>query len=368
MTHTEILNWLREDEPARLDQLWQQADCTRRESVGDAVHLRGLIEFSNVCRRQCGYCGLRADNTAIQRYRMTDAEIIDCVAQAVTFGYGTVVLQSGEDPKLDPTWLANLVRRIRRDMPLAVTLSVGERDESDYRLWRDAGADRFLLRFETSNRELFNRIHPSLSERGRPDGVGTGEAASGDHGSRNPRLAILRLLRSLGYQIGSGVMIGIPGQSFDDLARDIALFAELDLDMIGVGPFLPHPRTPLGNIDATPRCDNAQSVDNANQVPNSELMTYKVVALARLVCPQANIPSTTALATVNLAQGRELGLMRGANVVMPNLTPTKYRQLYEIYPAKACVRETAQRCHGCLRSRIESIGRHVATGRGDRIR
>ncbi|MDD4892008.1 MAG: [FeFe] hydrogenase H-cluster radical SAM maturase HydE, partial [Phycisphaerae bacterium] len=170
----------------------------------------------------------------------------------------------------------------------------------------------------------------------------------------------LGALRRLGYQIGSGVMIGIPGQAYTTLADDLDLFRQLDLDMIGVGPFIAHPQTPLGELPSA-EC----RLPNSDQVPNTELMTYKVLALARLACPRANIPSTTALATLNLATGRELGLMRGANVVMPNLTPLKYRTLYEIYPAKACIRETADECHSCLRSRIASIGRTVGTGRGD---
>jgi len=197
------------------------------------------------------------------------------------------------------------------------------------------------MRFETSNLALYEQIHPP-----RP-------------GERSDRLAILRRLRALDYEVGSGVMIGIPGQSYDDLARDIELFGELDLDMIGVGPFLVHPDTPLGDPGFRPL------VPDGHQVPNNELMTYKVIALARLMCPRANIPSTTALATLNKRNGRELGLVRGANVVMPNLTPPKYRVHYEIYPNKACIRETADSCHSCLQARIVSIGRDIGAGRGD---
>ena len=170
---------------------------------------------------------------------------------------------------------------------------------------------------------------------------------------------MLRRLREMGYEVGSGVMIGIPGQTYEDLAEDIELFAELDLDMIGVGPYLVHPNTPLGDPDFRPM------ILEGEQVPADELMTYKVIALARLVCPRANIPSTTALATLNTRRGRELGLVRGANVVMPNLTPPKYRVHYEIYPNKACIRETADGCNSCLTERIRSLGREVGTGRGD---
>jgi biotin synthase len=168
------------------------------------------------------------------------------------------------------------------------------------------------------------------------------------------------LVEALGYEVGSGIMIGIPGQSYDDLADDLQLFADLDLDMIGVGPFIPHPDTPLGSYHFEQVGDQ-----RAEQVSNTELMTYKVVALTRLVCPRANIPSTTALATLNLANGRELGLQRGANVLMPNLTPMKYRVHYEIYPAKACIRETSEQCHECTKRRVESIGRRIGKGPGN---
>jgi biotin synthase len=233
--------------------------------------------------------------------------------------------------------MAETIRRIKSESTLAVTLSLGERHPDDLAAWREAGADRYLLRFETSNPALYERIHPR-----RP-------------GDAPDRLALLAALRQMGYEVGSGVMIGIPGQTYDDLAGDLELFGALDLEMIGVGPFLPHPDTPLG---VEPR-------DVPDQVPNSELMTYKVVALARLLCPRANIPSTTALATLNRVNGRELGLVRGANVLMPNLTPTEYRRLYEIYPAKACLYETAEQCHGCLVGRIAALGRTIGTGRGD---
>jgi len=363
MHRREILDWLRVKDERRLDELWCRADEVRRLHVGDEVHLRGLIEFSNHCVRRCAYCGLRAGNRRIERYRMTADEILDCARQAVAYGYGTVVLQSGEDPGTQAAWLADVIRRIKAETPLAVTLSLGEREDDELALWRKAGADRYLLRFETSNRRLYERIHPP-----RP-------------GVRSDRFAILRRLRELGYEVGSGVMIGIPGQTYDDLAEDIETFRRLRLDMIGVGPYIAHPDTPLGQPrqDApvrTPAGPAAQpgnraavfAVDTAvahEQVPSTELMTYKTIALARIVCPQANIPSTTALATLNRANGRELGLSRGANVIMPNLTPLRYRSLYEIYPAKACLYETAAECDACLKRRLRAMGREVGTGRGD---
>lgn len=341
MQQHEILTWLRETSESRLAELWRMADDTRQRHVGGQVHLRGLVEFSNHCVRLCAYCGLRVANTEVVRYRMSADEILQCARQAASFGYGTVVLQSGEDPGVKADWMADLIRRIKCETGLAVTLSLGERDDDELTLWRQAGADRYLLRFETSNRRLYDLIHPP-----RP-------------GRTSDRIALLRRLQDLGYEAGSGVMIGIPGQTYDDLARDIELFRELDLDMIGVGPFLLHPDTPLGDPDFRPL------VPDGDQVPPSELMTYKVIALARLVCPRANIPSTTALATLNRRTGRELGLVRGANVVMPNLTPPQYRANYEIYPNKACLRETPGECHSCIEWRIESIGRTPGSGRGD---
>ncbi len=342
LTRDEILGWLREETEARLESLWQMADEARRKHVGDAVHLRGLIEISNYCVRECGYCGLRAANRSLERYRMTAEEIMECVAAAVDFGYGTVVLQSGEDDGITRPWLADLVRRIKAETKLAVTLSMGERSDDDLAAWREAGADRYLLRFETSDPELYSLIHPS-----RP-------------GRKSDRFAILRTLRALGYEVGSGIMIGIPGQTYGSVADDIEAFRTLDLDMIGVGPYISHPATPLA------RHAGLRPILPDQQVPNTELMTYKVLALTRLTRPDANIPSTTALATLNKASGRELGLSRGANVVMPNLTPPQYRTLYEIYPSKACLFETADDCRSCLRNRILSMGRAIGEGPGGR--
>ncbi len=341
----EILRWLREDDPAQLDVLYRRADRIRNGHVGDEVHLRGLIEISNHCVRQCAYCGINAGNRSLVRYRMTQAEILECARTAKGLGYGTVVLQAGEDYGITGEWLAQVVRQIKSEADLAVTLSMGERPDTDLELWRRAGADRYLLRFETSDPVLFERIHP-------PHGTRTGRS----------RIEILRRLQALGYEAGSGVMVGIPGQSYDSLARDIELFRELDLDMIGIGPYIPHPSTRLASGRLSP------GLPPSEQVPNTEEMVYKSVALARLACPQANIPSTSALATINLERGRELGLQRGANVVMPNLTPPRYRHHYEIYPNKACIGETPADCSHCLRNRIRSLGRRVGAGHGGRVR
>jgi len=269
-------------------------------------------------------------------------EVFAAAQQAVKFGYGTVVLQGGEDYGITVDWMVEIIRRIKTETPLAVTLSLGERPEKELVAWREAGADRYLLRFETSDRDLFEEIHPPLGNR------------------KCDRLAILRRLRDFGFEVGSGIMVGIPGQTYESVANDIALFRELDLDMIGIGPFIPHPQTPLGS-----EC-KIFPAGNGEQVPNNEMMVYKAVALTRLVRPDANIPATTALATINKKNGRELGLQRGANVFMPNLTPLKYRRLYEIYPNKACITETGDACNGCLGLRIKGIGRHIGRGTGRR--
>jgi len=357
MQRNEILSWLRETDPAKLAELWRLADRVRQECVGGEVHLRGLVEVSNVCVRLCGYCGLRSGNAALTRYRMSDDEILECAEKAVAFGYGTVVLQSGEDPALTRQRVAGLVRRIKATTPLAVTLSLGERSEEELAAWREAGADRYLLRFETSNPTLYERIHPPRRTEG-DSSLLAGERIETAPWP-TPRIALLAALRRLGYEVGSGVMIGIPGQTYDDLADDIEWFARLNLDMIGVGPYLRHPGTPLADRAAWP------DAPDGRQAPATEEMTYKVLALARLACPRANIPATTALATLNRRDGRELGLVRGANVLMPNLTPPKYRALYEIYPDKACIAESGEECHRCLTGRIESLGRRPGRGRGD---
>jgi len=343
LDHAGVKAWLREQDPAALAFLWSEADRVRKSRVGDDVHLRGLIEVSSHCIRHCLYCGLRAPSKELDRYRMAEAEILACAQEAFRLGYGSVVLQAGEDPGLTRDFIDGIVRAIKRDTPLAVTLSLGERSDEDLQAWRAAGADRYLLRFETSDPALYKRIHPDLP------------------GVLSDRFAQLSRLRRMGYEIGSGVMVGIPGQTWDTLAADILRFREFDLDMIGVGPFLPSPRTPLGGPDAA-----TFLAEPGDQVPNDELTTLKAVALTRLVCPDANLPSTTALATLDRAQGRELGLRRGANVVMPNVTPVAYRIRYEIYPGKACVNETATVCQGCLEGRIHSLGRRLGKGPGGR--
>jgi len=342
LTRSTVAGWLREENHGRLQTLWDTADAVRRQYVGDAIHLRGLVEISNHCRRNCLYCGLRRARTNLARYRMTTDEIVACAHETRQRGYGTVVLQSGDDPGIGAAWLAEVIRRIKRECALAVTLSVGERTAGELACWREAGADRYLLRFETSDPKLYAVIHPGLQGRA---------------SHPTDRLAILAQLRAQGYEVGSGMLIGIPGQTYSSLANDLLLFREFDLDMVGVGPFIPHPATPLAQA--------ANAPPHPDQVPRSELMTYKVLALTRLLCPEANIPSTTALATLSDMREAAPGLMRGANVVMPCLTPPPYLALYDIYPGKAETTSTED-WHHALREYLRASGRPPGQGNGSR--
>lgn len=343
LSRDDILGWLRCDDLERLERLWGLADQERARSVGDCVHLRGLVEISNHCVRSCTYCGISTANAALRRYRMSSDEIMACARQAVLFGYGTLVLQAGEDPGLEAHWVADLVRAVKEETGLAVTLSLGEQVPAALALWRSSGADRYLLRFETSDRELFRRIHPPCKDRNACD-----------------RLALLRTIKSLDYETGSGIMVGIPGQTRASIARDLELFRELDLDMIGIGPYIAHP--------ASRMCREGLPDAGDDQVPATEQMACIVVALARLVCPEANIPSTTALATVNSLHGRAHGLQRGANVCMPNLTPPQYRCLYEIYPNKAGSSSTPEGSHSSVFATLAALGRPAGQGPGRRCR
>lgn len=290
--------------------LFQAAHALRLARKGSAVFLRGLVELSSICARDCLYCGMRHSNRRAYRYAMDDEEILACAHLAERLRFGTVVLQAGEAPQLwSRTRVAELIRRIKGETSQRVTLSLGERSEADTEVWREAGADRYLLRFETGDRALFARIHP-------------GASTSGPH----PRMAQLRRMKAQGYEIGSGIMLGLPGQTLGSVARDLLAFAELQLDMVGLGPYIPHPDTPLAH-ESRP-CEVPATVD----------FTCRCYALARLLLPDANIPSTTALSTIDPRHGRERGLTSGANVFMPNLTPENRREGYQIYPGKICIR------------------------------
>ena len=338
----EIEAWLRETDEGRLERLWEAADRVRAERVGDAVHLRGLVEISNYCVRRCAYCGIAACAGPLERYRLSHDEIVAGAREARRRGVGTVVLQSGEDPGLTRDFIATIVADIHQ-LGVAVTLSLGERDDDDLRAWRESGADRYLLRFETTDPALYAAIHPDVP------------------GKVSDRIAQLVRMREMGFEVGTGVMVGIPGQTWATLARDIDTFRRFDMDMIGIGPYLPSPRTPL----AGPLREQLLA-PGGQQVPNDEVTTLKAVALTRLACPDTNIPSTTALSILDPGAGRRNGLTRGANVIMPNVTPPRYRQLYQIYPGKAAVHESVETLAENVYRLIASLGRTVGEGPGGR--
>ncbi len=313
------------------DLIYQAADALRQRSMGDPVHLRGIIEFSNICKNHCWYCGIRCDNTGVGRYRMSEDEVLEVAHNAKRWGCGTVVLQSGEDPFFTAELLSALVRRVKLETGLAVTLSVGVRTREELALIRQAGCDRYLLRFETTSNALFSAIHPDESF---------------EH-----RVQCLKDLRDLGYQVGSGFMIGLPGSTPEMIANDILFATRLKLDMIGCGPFLSHPDTPLAE----------------KPLLEDRSVYYKAIALLRLLNPAAHIPATTAFDALD-PDGRNLVLTRGANVFMPNLTPGRYRKLYQLYPNKPCVDEDGAACAICVRGRLSALGRGIATGPGHTAR
>ncbi len=286
LDHDTIAAWLRERDPAALERLWTRADAVRAAHVGDAVHLRGLVEVSNHCIRHCLYCGIRACSDGITRYRMSADEILACAREAKRLGYGTVVMQSGEDPGLTREFIAGVIRAIKAETGLAMTLSLGEREDEDLRAWK-AGRRRPL---PAAVRDVGPRAVPTHSP-----------VAAWDP-CRIESRSCCACARSA-TRSAAASWWAFPGQTWDILARDIELFRDLDIDMIGIGPFLPSPRTPLGGEAA----ERLRAADD-EQVPNDEVTTLKVVALTRLVCPEANLPSTTALATLDPATGRELGL------------------------------------------------------------
>ncbi|HRR32695.1 MAG TPA: [FeFe] hydrogenase H-cluster radical SAM maturase HydE [Kiritimatiellia bacterium] len=309
------------------DLIYQAADALRLRTMGQVVHLRGIIEFSNVCKNHCWYCGIRCDNTQVGRYRMSPEEILDVAHRAKKWGCGTVVLQSGEDPFFTAGLLSDIVGRIKNETGLAVTLSVGVRSRDELAQIKAAGCDRYLLRFETTSNALFSAIHPDESF---------------EH-----RVQCLTDLRELGYQVGSGFMIGLPGSTAEMIANDILFATGLKLDMIGCGPFLAHPDTPLAG----------------KPLLEDRGMYYKAIALLRLLNPRAHIPATTAFDALD-PEGRNLVLKRGANVFMPNLTPGRYRKQYQLYPNKPCVDEEGEDCALCVRGRLFALGRELGTGPG----
>ena len=338
MEKSTILEWLKTTDPHKLNELYQTAYDIKCQQVGKQVYLRGLIEVSNICRKNCLYCGIRFDNNRVNRYCMSVEEVLESARIALELGYGSIVIQAGE--RQDASFIA-YIDRILKEIKnfsrgeLGITLSLGEQKKETYQRWFDNGAHRYLLRIETSNPLLYQRIHPH------------------DHDFET-RLRCLNNLKEIGYQVGTGVLIGLPGQSMENLCDDIMFFTQLDIDMIGMGPYIIHDDTPL-----------AEDI-KINQDINLEL-TLKMIALTRIHFQDVNIASTTALQALS-STGRELGILAGANIIMPNVTPVKYRNDYLLYRNKPCLDESAQTCRSCLEKRIHSIGETIGYGKwGDSL-
>ncbi|MDY0150541.1 MAG: [FeFe] hydrogenase H-cluster radical SAM maturase HydE [Kiritimatiellia bacterium] len=328
LTRENLLPLLRATD-ADLSALYARADAVRRENCGDAVPIRAILEFSNVCANDCLYCGIRASNPDPIRYQMAAADIRAAARQIAGEEIaGTIVLQAGETPGASDDAIAALIRDIKTDCPaLAITLSVGNRPRHVYARWRDAGMDRYLLRFETSDAALFARLHPA--------------------GTLAERLRCLRDLQALGVQTGGGFMIGLPGETVETLADNILLCREFDFDMIGIGPYIPHPGTPLSHAP--------------NVYADDPDMFFRAIAVLRLATPLAHIPATTAFDAL-FSDGRDRALQCGANVFMPNATPRPYRRAYQLYPGKPCIDEEALDCSRCVQHRLHTLGRPIAPG------
>ncbi|MCM8814306.1 MAG: [FeFe] hydrogenase H-cluster radical SAM maturase HydE [Candidatus Omnitrophica bacterium] len=327
MNKRQIIEYLSAPDAAAL---FARADAVRQQCCGDEIYLRGIIEVSNDCRRDCCYCGLRRSNTALPRYRLTPEEIVAAAELAARLGYGSVVIQSGESSGYECAQMCRIIRAIKEKTGLAVTLSLGECAADEYRQFRESGADRYLLKIETTNRQLFRALKPDSSWEN--------------------RRRCLEELRCLGYQLGSGIMVGLPGQTLADIAADLLQLQAWELDMIGIGPFIPHPDTPL-----------------AGAAPGSAELAVRAVALMRILCPYAHLPATTALGSID-PQGRQKALCAGANVLMPNVTPQSYRSLYAIYPHKVCIDETTDACAGYTHALSASLGRRISNGPGHSLR
>lgn len=316
-------------DPEAVEALKTRAVELRKKYYGDQVFTRGLIEFTNYCKNDCYYCGIRRSNQNAQRYRLTEEDILECCRQGYELGFRTFVLQGGEDGFFTDDRIVQIVRKIKEQYPdCALTLSIGEKSEESYRAYREAGADRYLLRHETADPCHYMRLHPL--------------EMSGEN-----RKSCLRILKKLGYQTGAGFMVGSPLQTVDDLVEDFLFLKELDPEMVGIGPFIAHQDTPFCN-------ERSGTLDD----------TLFYLALLRLMLPNVLLPATTALGTIH-PRGREMGVLSGANVVMPNLSPVSVRKKYMLYDGKICTGDEAAECRMCLSRRMERIGCEVVTDRGD---
>lgn len=326
-TDEELKRWI--EDGAFSEMLIAKADRLRREYYGDNVYLRGLIEFTNHCKNNCYYCGIRRSNTNVQRYRMTIEEILACCQEGDKLGYRTFVLQGGEDVFYSDGEICRIINRIKEMYPdCAVTLSIGECSRESYLAYFRAGADRYLLREETVNERHYQKLHPKNM-------------------SGKNRQKCLWNLKEIGFQVGAGFMVDSPFQTTEDLIQDLRFLQELQPDMIGIGPYLRHSNTPF-----------------ALYKNGSIEKTLRLISILRILFPYALLPATTALGTIH-PMGRELGLKAGANVLMSNLSPTKVRNKYELYDNKICTGDEAVKCRACIERRVRSAGYQIAVGRGD---
>lgn len=311
-------------------ELFASAVDIREKAYGKDVYIRGLIEISSYCKNDCYYCGIRKSNDKAQRYRLSREEILECCVTGYDLGFRTFVLQGGEDPYFTDERICGIVSEIKEKFPgCAVTLSLGEKSRESYQQYFDAGADRYLLRHETAGADHYKKLHP--------------EDLSQEH-----RMQCLQDLKEIGYQVGSGFMVGSPYQKTEDLISDLRFLQELQPDMIGIGPFITHQDTPF------------------REFTSGELtLCLRMVAILRHLFPEVLLPATTALGTIH-PNGRELGLLAGANVVMPNLSPVGVRKKYSLYDNKICTGEEAAECRGCLENRVASAGFQIVVDRGDR--
>jgi biotin synthase len=334
-SHEDLVTMLSADKEESL-LIFEKGQQVKSEYVGRKVYFRGLIEYSNYCSKNCFYCGIRAGNSRYRRYQMTDEEVLEAARFALENNFASIVIQSGE--RSDSRFTASIEKLLKeiRDLSqgkLHVTLSCGEQSPETYRRWFEAGSHRYLLRIEVSNPELYKKLHPSDK-----------------HHSYEERLKALKMLKEAGYQVGTGVMIGLPFQTISDLADDLLFFKNFDIDMAGMGPYIEHEDTPLYTF-------------RNELIPLQERfhLSLKMVAILRILMKDINIAATTAMQTID-PQGREKALMVGANVIMPNLTPVKYRQDYLLYENKPCLDEEAEECKSCLETRIFLAGDTIGYG------
>lgn len=327
LSDSELLTVLRTD--AFDDALYAAADAVRRRVYGTAVFVRGLIEFTNYCKNDCYYCGIRRGSRSVQRYRLDARTILACCEEGYALGYRTFVLQGGEDPYFTDERVCALVSAIRARFPdCAITLSIGEKQRESYLAYYKAGANRYLLRHETADPAHYAALHPAAL-------------------SAENRKRCLFDLKEIGYQVGSGFMVGSPFQAAENLVSDLRFLQELDPDMIGIGPFIPAENTPF-----------------ADKTAGSLTLTLRLLSILRLMFPHVLLPATTALGTI-APDGRELGLRAGANVVMPNLSPADVREKYALYEGKICTGEESAQCRACLETRVRAAGYEIVTDVGN---